>query len=46
VGNSDDSFVNLWLMESRRLGNGWFVRGANPGAVNRLLIVNVNCLGA
>ena len=44
---SDDSFVNLWLMNSRRLfaGEGWLTRGANPGAVERTLIGNVNCLG-
>jgi uncharacterized protein DUF5907 len=45
--NSDDSFVNLWLMESRRTFDGqerWFVRGANPGAAERTLVANVNCL--
>jgi hypothetical protein len=46
---SDDSFVNLWLMNSRRLfldAEGWFVRGANPGMAERTLIVNVNCLSS
>ena len=46
--NSDDSFVNLWALESRRAFTtpGWFVRGGNPGTVDRQLEVTVYCLEA
>jgi len=45
---SNDTFVNLWALESRRAitSEGWFVRGANPGSVERELVVSAYCLEA
>ena len=46
--NSDDSFVNVWAVESRRAITtpGWFVRGGNAGNAPRDLEVVVYCLEA
>lgn len=46
--NADDSFVNLWVLQSHKAFggvNGWVSRGANPGAAPRNMIASVTCLG-
>jgi hypothetical protein len=44
---SNDSFVNLWMMESHIAlsSNGWYTRVSNPGQASRNWNATVTCLG-